>query len=168
MTWWYEIFYSVIVYFCVSLVIPTLIMLFVTGNLIRSLKKARDTKKQMNTGTGQSGRRKAGSEDLTLTLILVVAIFVLCNMFNPLRRVIYGVYGIPSALCGHFLYPVTSLTPTVHIFNASVNFVIYVLCGKTFRNRVKALLMRKKNRVGHFGFTHSTNTGKSNAQSLRF
>ena len=108
-----------------------------------------------------------GSEDLTLTLIIVVVVFVLCNMFNPVRRVVVGKYGDTAGRCPHFMYPFTSLNSTIHIFNASVNFTIYVLCGKTFRKKVKTLLLCSTNKVGNVGFTDS-NAGSTNKQNLKF
>ena len=160
-SWWFVTFYQTIVYFGVSLVIPTLIMIFVTYNLIVSLRMVKKRKSQMTAGTNQSGTAKGGSEDLTLTLIIVVVVFVLCNMFNPVRRAIVGKYGDTAGRCPHFMYPFTSLNSTIHIFNASVNFTIYVLCGKTFRKRVKALLLCRTNKVGHLGFSDS-NAGSTN------
>ena len=138
----------------------TVIMIFVAYNLIGSLKRVKKKKTQMTTGTIQSGTVKNGNEDLTLTLIIVV-VFVFCNMFNPVRRAIVGKYGDIAGSCPHFLYPFTSLNSTIHIFNASVNFTVYVLGGKTFRKRVKALLLCKGNKVGFLGFTDS-NAGSSN------
>ena len=166
-SWWFVTLYQTIVYFGISLVIPTVIMIFVAYNLIGSLKRAKKKKSQMITGTIQSGTVKSGNEDLTLTLIIVVVVFVFCNMFNPVRRAIVGKYGDTAGSCPHFLYPFTSLNSTIHIFNASVNFTIYVLCGKTFRKRVKALLLCKRNKVGYLGFTDS-DAGSSNEQNLKF
>ena len=176
--WWFLTFNQTIIYFGVSLVIPTLILVFVTFNLIRSLKKAKEKKARMQkvNFVDQSGKSttKSKSEDLTMTLIIVVIVFVLCNLFNPIRRSLISTYGRSAGWCPHRLYPITSLTATVHIFNASVNFVIYVLYGKTFRNRVLALLVCKRNKVGHWGFTSnsrgttSRSTVSSNNQSLKF
>ena len=166
-SWGFVTFYQTIVYFGVSLVIPTLIMVFVTYNLIGSLDRVKKRKSQMTTGTNQSGTAKGGSEDLTLTLIIVVVVFVLCNMFNPVRRAIVGKYGDTAGKCPHFMYPFTSLNSTIHIFNASVNFTIYVLCGKTFRKRVKNLVLCRTNKVGYLGST-DPNTGSKNDQSLKF
>ena len=175
--WWFVTFYQTIIYFGVSLVIPTLILVFVTFNLIRSLKKAKEKKARMQkvNFVDQLGKsKKSRSEDLTLMLIIVVIVFVLCNLFNPVRRSLISSYGNSAGFCPHHLYPITSLTATVHIFNASVNFVIYVLCGKTFRNRVRALLICRRNKVGHWGFTSnsrgtaSRSTASSNNQSLKF
>ena len=175
--WWFVTFYQTIIYFGVSLVIPTLILVFVTFNLIRSLNKAKEKKARMQkvNFVDQSGKsKKSRSEDLTLMLIIVVIVFVMCNLFNPIRRSLISTYGNSAGWCPHHLYPITSLTATVHIYNASVNFVIYVLCGKTFRNRVRALLICRKNKVGHWGFTSnsrgtaSRSTASSNNQSLKF
>ena len=173
--WWFVSFYQTIIYFGVSLVIPTMILIFITFNLVRSLKKVKEKKSRMQkvNFVDQSGKSKSkSSEDLTLMLIIVVIVFVFCNLFNPVRRSLISSYGNSAGFCPHFLYPLTSLTATVHIFNASVNFVIYVLCGKTFRNRVRALLMCRRNKVGHWGFTTNSrgtrSTASSNAQSLKF
>ena len=168
--WWFITFYQTIIYFGVSLVIPTFIMVFVTCNLIGSLKAAREKKAKMTAVTNQSQVSKDGKgsgKDLTLTLITVVVVFVFCNIFNLTRRAIINVYGDKAGKCPHFLYPFTSLTATIHIFNASVNFAIYVLFCKTFRNRVKSLLLCSTNRVGHLE-TRSANKVTTKEQSLRF
>ena len=159
--WWFVTFYSVIVYFAISLVIPTIILLFVTYNLIRTLNEIKKKKAKMKGENNQSGSSKTGngSENLTFSLITVVVVFTICNLFNPIRRAIIGIHGDIVSSCSHFLYPFSSLTATVHIFNASVNFTIFVLLGKSFRNEVKTLLLCNRNRVG---------PSTQNNNSLRF
>ena len=166
--WWFITFYKTILYFGVSLVVPTIILVFLTYNLIGSLKKAQKNKAKMASSTDQSGTSKDGKgsgKDLTLTLITVVVVFVFCNVFNPARRAIVNVYGDKAGRCPHFLYPFTSLNSTIHILNASVNFAIYVLLGKSFRERVKSLILCRRNKVANLG---TGNVASTSEHCLRF
>ncbi len=135
--WWNDTFYQTILYYFLTLIIPTLILLYVTFHLIMSLNQAKKVRKEM-------AGSQSNSKDLTMTLIAVILIFVFCNCFNPTRRVVVMLYEDNVGLCGHFLYPFAALNSTIHIFNAAINMTIYVLLGKNFRTRVLNFLCCRK------------------------
>ena len=132
--WWFVIFYQTVLYYIIILIVPTVLLLYITYHLVVSLRKAKKARKHM------TGSVDSHDLDLTLTLITVVIVFVVCNCFNPTRRAVVGIYGDVAGKCPHFMYPFTALAPTVHIFNASINMTIYILLGRHFRRRLKALL----------------------------
>ena len=140
--WWFTIFYLTIVYYVLIFIVPTTVLVYLTYHLIIGLRKAKENRQILKSGPSSRDL------DLTLTLITVVIVFVICNSVNPTVRVLLAVYGPQSGRCPHFLYPFMAFTATVHIFNASINMILYVLFGKTFRKRFSNFMCCRNPTVG--------------------
>ena len=66
----------VIAYYLLGYVIPLSILVFTTYKLIKSLKELHDRKKEMTSSKG-------GKDEVTMSLIIVVIVFTLCQLTNP-------------------------------------------------------------------------------------
>ncbi len=153
---WYKSGYRLVFYYLLTLIIPTLILVYTTFHLIKSLKSMKEKKKAMTTSQDQSS-----DEGLTMSLIAVVVIFLICNFTIPTRRLLVEIYGIQMAFCGHKLYPFSALTATFHIFNGSVNVIVYLLFGRTFRKKALSKLSCGLNKV-------EPSSGTAGQVSMRF
>ena len=75
--------FMVIVYYLFIYIIPLSVLMFTTCQLIRSLKKVKDKKKGMTSPHSKS------RDEITLSLVVVVVIFAVCQLANPVNIFIY-------------------------------------------------------------------------------
>ncbi len=75
----YRVGYMVIAYYILGYFVPLGILVFTTVQLIRSLKELRDKKAEMTGGGGKK------TDEVTLSLVIVVTVFFFCQMTNPVR-----------------------------------------------------------------------------------
>ena len=141
-SWWYDIFYWVILNYFIILIIPTVILTFTTIRLIMSLRKIKSKKEEMKSSVTQKPR-----DDITLSLIAMVIAFVCLNFSAPLRRLVREFVGLQALTrCDSKYYELNNVD-TVHIVHSSVCFICYILLSKKFRQRIQKLLFKKSNAV---------------------
>ena len=75
--------FMVIAYYLFIYIIPLSILMFTTCQLIRSLKKVKDKKKGMTSSHSKS------RDEITLSLVVVVVIFAVCQLANPVNIFTY-------------------------------------------------------------------------------
>jgi hypothetical protein len=136
-----EIFYNIYtigIITLVSYVLPMGIILFATTRLIQSLKSP------TVTSSSQQAKR-----DLTLSVVIIVILFMILQSFRPIRYILISVYSpyTEAVACQGRLMHYGQITPAATILNSSVNFIIYVMYAKGFRKKVAEIVCRKKNEV---------------------
>lgn len=143
----FYILHTVLTLNLISYFIPMAILIFSTLGLIRSVRTSKTAKATATFNT--SAKAKA---DLTLSLIVVVIVFIICQAFRPTRYILIWLFNPYSEAiaCGGPLEYFAPMTPMATIINSSVNFIIFVLCAKGFRQRVVNILhwRKSKNLVG--------------------
>ena len=150
----YQILYQIILYYTTVYIAPIFSLLYMTHSLIRALRESHQKRLQMTTGV------KLKKDDLTFSLIVVVIVFIICQFFVPVRRILVVLYPEPSARrCGGVLFYYQTVSATFVLINSAVNFIIYVLFAKRLRKRFKSMLWR-------CGFVHNqvTPQGTQDAQ----
>ena len=127
----YDIFYrTFLLYFCVFFV-PLMVMIYTTVRLIHVLKK-RATLVQHNVQ--KEGANK--QDDITLGLVVVVIIFVICQVSNVIRRVLEATLSDEYKTCGTFYSYFQPISGLAILFNSSINFTIFCFCARGFRREV--------------------------------
>ena len=114
-------------------------------------------------GGRHRGRHLQRRERYTLTLVIVVVIFVICELPDLFLRSWMLLRGISAE---HVSYPLDTLRAVNIIsnlcltINSSVNFIIYCLVGQRFRNVLARILcsdarppLRRRNRLRWVGHT---------------
>ncbi len=149
--------YRISFYYVMIYALPMTFLAIFTFRLIRNLRQLNKRREEMTT----KSRARA---DTTFSLVIVVIVFILCQLVNPIRRLMAQV--IPSRYlgCGHFYYYFSSLNTAFVMASAASVLPVFVLCGKGFRQR----LLRKlfyRNRVettaSSGGANPTANTGWS-------
>ena len=136
----YKVFYSVVLAYMVNYILPMMALIYMTTCLIRALSQAR-SKRTSNTSKSQ-----ASKEDLTLSLIIVVIIFIICQSIGPIRRILMWIYDPyrTAIQCGGPLFYFGPWVIASLLINSAVNFVIYVLFARGFRKKLKGFVRRRK------------------------
>ena len=90
--------------------------------------------------------RKAQAEnDMTKTLVAVVLVFMVCQIMNPIRRIMVAVIPKNGRGCGSPYFYFTYLTSLAMAIDASSHFFIYSRCNKHFVEK----LLQKVRRLAY-------------------
>jgi len=81
--------------------------------------------------------KKAQAEnDMTKTLVVVVLMFMSCQLLNPVRRIIRAALPASSRRCGSFYFYFTYLTSLALAVEVSSHFFIYSVCNRRFGQKL--------------------------------
>ncbi|ELU05714.1 hypothetical protein CAPTEDRAFT_189562 [Capitella teleta] len=132
---YFQIIYSVILTYLVSYIIPVFSLLYMSVAILRSLK----------SHSNRSLNSQDAHRDLTKSSITIVVIFVICQSFQPIRRVLMWVYDpfLLHYMCGGDLFYFSGVPHFGLLVNSSVNFAIYILFAKGFRRKLIAILTNR-------------------------
>ena len=122
----YDILYDLISYFMILALIPLIVLTFTTYQLIRTLRESQKKKTTMTVSQNLK-------EDITLSLVIVVLIYAICQIPNPTRH-IWTLFD-PENFCGSSYYAFMIVSFSVIHVNSSVNFIVFILVGKRFRKK---------------------------------
>ncbi|ELT98963.1 hypothetical protein CAPTEDRAFT_186384 [Capitella teleta] len=125
----------------VTYVIPVFSISFMSFRMIRAMRAQSKTMQK-------SEDRNQARKDLTLSSIAIVVIFIVCQSFTFVTRVLEWVYD-PSAnyaRCGGKLQYFVFVPYITMVINSTVNFGIYVILAKGFRRKVVRLFIGR-NRI---------------------
>ena len=100
---------------------------YTTFHLVRVLRESKRKRKGMTTKS---------REDVTLSLVIVVITYIVCQLPNPCRTFFY--VTDQNLACGSVYHVFEPWAFNAAMLNSTVNFVILVLCGKRFRSKFKA------------------------------
>ena len=132
----FEYIYKVFLYYMFIYVIPLGFLVYYTARLCISLRRLQKKREEMTS----KSRDKA---DLTFSLVIVVFVFIICQLMNPIRRFLVTVYPLAAQRgCGtvyFYFVPLSSLCVT---FSSGINFFIFCVCGRRFRSRLRNLFCR--------------------------
>ncbi|ELU03008.1 hypothetical protein CAPTEDRAFT_217533 [Capitella teleta] len=133
---YFQTIYSVILTYLVSYIVPVASLICMSVAILRCLKS------HSNSATSSNSNAR---QDLTKSSIAIVIIFVLCQSFQPIRRVLMWAYDpfIPNVTCGGDLQYFAYVPHVALVLNSSANFSVYVLFAKGFRGKLIAFLPRK-------------------------
>lgn len=131
----YTYLHGVVLYYALFYITPTLALVFMTYHLVKALHESQ-IKRQEMTGSSKSRAK----EELTMSLVVVVIIFIICQSLSPVRRILLIFYGGPtSRQCGGVLYFYEAISVATNMLNSAVNFVVYVLFARRFRKQITML-----------------------------
>lgn len=136
-------------------VVPLSMIIFCTYNMVRSLAAARKRRQEMTSASRDQ-------QDITFSLVIVVALFIFCQLTVPVHRIWVSATGPEQRRCpgaSYYYGPVSAVAP---VCNSSINFLVFVLCCKRFRNRVVGMLW-KGLKVAPVSTTASLSGGKASS-----
>ena len=122
---YYRIIYANVFYFLVMHGGPLLSLAFLNYKLILALKKRAQRRSEMG--------KKDYQQDMTLVLVVVIFVFMSCQTPTFIDHILWTALEDSSHKCGEWHYYYTAIGDTLAILNSSVNFLIYVLTSRKFR-----------------------------------
>ncbi len=135
----YNLIYKVLLYYVFIYVIPLSTLIYCTHKLIRSLKHSREKKERMTSTSKRRASLKDKDMDFTKSLIIVVIIFIICQLFNPVRRFLYDYFLDPGhRKCPYFYHYFQLISGNALMLNSAVNFLCYFLSAPGFKRKFLA------------------------------
>ncbi len=88
--------FMVIAYYVVIYVIPLSVLVFTTYQLIRSLRKVAQRKREMASSHSQAHQGAGPRDEMTLSLVVVVVIFGISQLANPVSEFAHASFPLYS------------------------------------------------------------------------
>lgn len=138
---WYQIVYKNICFYIFIYIIPLLSLVILTWKLAHTLKKRRRFRFRFSIRS----RTPQGREDnITMVLIVVVIIFLICQTPTLFQRLLYTIFGDEGQKCNHFFFYFERFADYFAILNSCINFIIYVMFARRFRQVFWSSLRRRR------------------------
>lgn len=162
-SWSYSMLYSMILKYTLEFGLPIVLLSMMTSALLWTLRKTKMRRDAMTTSSNDKHR------GLNTSLIIVVIVFIICRIFEPIRAILIFLYA-DMRHCGQVLFFFEVWSQTTAITNSAVNFLIYIVFAKKFRQKAKETfrhsLLCHLRRVGPQPPSVSTNLTDVPKQSL--
>ncbi len=131
----YYYIYPTVLYSLALYVVPLLTIGFCTCKIVQSLAQARNRRQEMTTASRDE-------HEITFSLVIVVVIFIICQLTLPVNR-IWASLPNSNHECPKARFYYNSVGVLGPILNSAINFIIFVLCSKRFRNKVSSIICRR-------------------------
>jgi len=132
----YNHIYTIILYYLITYLVPLSMLVYFTVILSINLRKMNEKRQEM------SNKVKERSD--------------------PLRRLLYVIYGPYHIGCGTVYFYFGSLSVMLVNFNSVCNFFIFCLCSPGFRRKLKSMFCRRR-RVEPIGLYVTVNNTDDNS-----
>ena len=118
--------------------VPLCILTLLTIRLITAMKAHRRMQQEMNSLHNQP------DSNMTFALVMVVVVFIVCQVPNVVVGILWTVVPIEMWYDIDVLFIVCDITNTLVILNSAVNFAIYILANKRFREVLTKNICRRR------------------------
>ena len=126
--------YGNVLNFAFVLILP-IIVLTVLVILLRKAKRAhRQSQKAMKIARN--------NRSVTFVLVIVMIVFVVCQLFALIDQLLF--FMMAEAQCGNVQFYVWRLSDMLIVFNSAVNFFIFVIFNKRFRDVLTEKVCRRR------------------------
>ena len=136
----YKLLYRLVSYYLLMYLIPLVILVVLSYKLGRTIVEA-ELKRLMMT------RKAKDKHDVTKSLVVIVIVFIVCQLPPPIRRILSSVVASDRQACPYFTYYVASISNFCICFNSAINFILYCVFGRRFRHSLQNLLCRGQVKV---------------------
>lgn len=110
--------------------------------IVRSVSSLRGYQQQSPPTHQQPAtrRRSRSEDDVTMTLIVVVLTFVVCQTPALVTQILHTFADDRARWCGGMVFYYERLSDLLVVANSAINFIIYCFCSRRFRRHLLALL----------------------------
>ncbi|ELU04113.1 hypothetical protein CAPTEDRAFT_187569 [Capitella teleta] len=128
-TWSYSVVYSMIINYTVSFGLPIILLTVMTVRLMLTLKATRTRRDGMLANNDGSVH-----DELHKSLIVVIVIFIITRIFEPIRIILTFVYP-GQKHCGQILFYYEMWAQIMSVTNSAVNVIVYILFTPRFKKK---------------------------------
>ena len=140
--------------FVINAIIPFILLIYMNFVIVKTVRSSRKPFGDNDRTTGMDARQKtmkSAENQLTIMLLLVTTLFLilLCPTYVRFIYLSFADPGTPLEYANQIL--IFQITIRLYMTNSAVNFFLYCISGKKFRNDLKDILCC-------FGNSHPTGT----------
>ena len=139
--YYYSLIYRIIMYYLIIFIGPLIVLLVISIKLIRALRKAQKSRSKMSL----TAQKKQERDEITPALIVIVIVYFICQAPVFTRRFLQGIFP-NSRGCGTLYLVIQEISALSTVCNSSVNFLIYIIMSKGFRNTLIGIVRSVKRR----------------------
>ena len=114
-----------------------LLCIILTYKIIKLLMKAQTARANMVRGAPNNKEK-----EITVALIIVVSIFIICEIVINIHNFVIMVDPHRPNWCGTILYYIADIVMVAAVLNSSVNVFVYGACSSQFRNELPTWLQK--------------------------
>ena len=129
--------YHLVLNFVLWTGVPLFILTLLTIRLITAMKAHRRMQLAMNSLHNQP------DNNMTFALVMVVIVFIICHVPNVVLEIVWMVVPSEVFYFNEVWYIVRQMSPVLMIINSAVNFAIYTLANKRFREVLIKTICRR-------------------------
>ena len=133
---YYLIIYGNICYLIFMLILPVLILSVLNIRLVNALNALKRKRAEMQT------QRQQQDNNVTLVLIIVVLVFIIGQTPALVNQILWNVLSNHHRECHGFQFYFQRISNALVISNSAVNFLIYFLFNKRFRQVLVTMVCR--------------------------
>ena len=132
----YTITYRIILFFLFMYLIPMALLIILNTKLLKTLHKADIYRAALRESRNQTTGCVSGFRSITWMVVTVVITCMLCNVLAIISHILWSLAECFHKDLGHLEYYRRYTVQASNIMitiNSAINFVIYCMCSKTFR-----------------------------------
>ena len=152
---YYTIIYKIFIFLTAMYIIPMSTMSVLNVKLVKALKTADKDRKVLQPSSETIHQNRI----VTAMVIVVVAVFLVCNILPFLSHILYSIELAFPDLEESVIDPrrkLSNISDLMLSINSAINFIIYCACSKKFRKDFVSMFSCKKksdlnylNKAGH-------------------
>ncbi|ELT99149.1 hypothetical protein CAPTEDRAFT_215484 [Capitella teleta] len=128
----YSFIYRQVLYILLLYVAPQAILIFMNCNLIRAIRRSRKRH--------ASHQDSSNDSNSTVVLVIIVIVFIVCEAPEPVIHSISAVeYAFHIEVFTFDFIALYTISDLLMLVNSSINFFIYVIFGRRFRETLKGM-----------------------------
>ena len=145
-------FYCSVCLLIFLLVLPILILTVLTIRLIKAMNAHRRMQLEMQS------RSLPDDSNVTFALVIVVIVFIVCQVPTCVCSVLLDVFQLEYT-CGSVVFYLGCIADILVIFNSAINFIIYILTNRRFRDVLLKHVCRRRE-LRHVATAHRHREGQ--------
>ena len=126
---YFQLLYKNVAFYLFMYIIPLVMLSYLSFRLAQTLHARRRNRCRRQFARVQHKR----DDNITLVLIIIIVVFVVCQTPTIVQRLVLAVSGEDGHECGRVYFYIEKIGDYMAILNSCVNFVIYVLFARHFR-----------------------------------
>ena len=124
----YQLMYNTVLYAIFNSVVPICILALLNIRVIKALTAHRRMQIQMQT------LHSDNEHSMTFVLIIIVIVQIVCQLPSLVTRMLWIAAPLEEYRCGGYMFYMVPITNMLVIMNSAVNFMIYIIFNKRFRD----------------------------------
>ena len=136
----YTILYQVMCFSVVMYAVPMTLLVCMNWRLLRELRRSNTFRATLSKTQQSAHKVMSAKKSVTLIVVIVVLVCIACNLIAAVTHILWSLHRCFSWMT-YLVAPRATLSiisNAVVTLNSSINFFIYCLCSRNFRNEFVA------------------------------